>query len=52
MEDAVATGAQVIATANPGCMMQLELGAREVGLDVHVCHVVDLLDQAYQQEDA
>lgn len=52
MEDAVATGAQIIATANPGCMMQLELGAREAGLDVHVCHVVDLLDQAYQQEGA
>ena len=48
LEDAAATGAQIIATANPGCTLQLELGAREAGLPVRVCHVVDLLDEAYQ----
>lgn len=50
LEDALETGAQVIATANPGCMIQLELGAREAGAAITVCHVVDLLDQAYGQE--
>ena len=52
LEDAVATGAEIIATANPGCMMQLELGARESGANITVCHVVDLWDQAYRREDA
>ncbi len=47
MEDAATTCAEVIATANPGCMLQLELGVREAGLQARVCHVVDLLDQAY-----
>ena len=50
LEEAVATGAGTIATANPGCMVQLALGAREVGLPLRVCHVVDLLDEAYQRE--
>ena len=45
------TGAEIIATANPGCMLQLESGARERGLDVRVVHVVELLDEAYSAED-
>ena len=43
-----ATGAQIIATGNPGCMMQIALGARERGLDIDVVHPVELLDQAYR----
>ncbi|MBM3941615.1 MAG: 4Fe-4S dicluster domain-containing protein [SAR202 cluster bacterium] len=42
-----ATGAEVVATANPGCMMQLEQGLRRRGSAVRVCHVVDLLDEGY-----
>lgn len=41
------TGAQVIATANPGCMLQLEAGIRRFGGAVRVAHVVELLDEAY-----
>jgi len=52
LEDAIATGAKIIATANPGCMMQMELGANQAGVAIKVCHVVDLLDEAYRQEDA
>lgn len=50
LEDAIATGTKIIATANPGCMMQLELGARVACVDIKVCHVVDLLDEAYRGE--
>lgn len=50
MEEAAATGAVTIATANPGCMVQLALGAKEAGMAVRVCHVVDLLDEAYRRE--
>ncbi len=46
MDDVAATGATTIATANPGCMMQLESGARLRGMDTRVVHVIELLDEA------
>lgn len=52
MENVIATHADVVATANPGCMLQLVKGLRERGLARRVCHVVDLLDEAYRQEDS
>jgi len=42
------TKAHVVATANPGCMLQLEAGARLYGTGQRVAHVVQLLDEAYQ----
>jgi glycolate oxidase iron-sulfur subunit len=42
------TKAHVIATANPGCMLQLEAGARLYGSGQRVVHVVQLLDEAYR----
>ncbi|HTA42344.1 MAG TPA: heterodisulfide reductase-related iron-sulfur binding cluster [Bryobacteraceae bacterium] len=39
--------AQIIATANPGCMIQLEAGVRKWGRGERVAHVVELLDEAY-----
>ncbi|MDO8616513.1 MAG: heterodisulfide reductase-related iron-sulfur binding cluster [Dehalococcoidia bacterium] len=48
MRAIAATGAAVIATANPGCMSQLEAGARRHGLRVRVAHAVELLDEAYR----
>lgn len=46
MRDVTATGASTIATANPGCMMQLEAGCRERGVRADVVHVIELLDEA------
>jgi glycolate oxidase iron-sulfur subunit len=37
----------VIATANPGCMLQLEAGVRRAGGNQRVLHVIELLDEAY-----
>lgn len=48
MQNIITSGATVIATGNPGCMMQIALGARERGLDLRVVHPVQLLDEAYQ----
>jgi glycolate oxidase iron-sulfur subunit len=48
MQNVIASGASVIATGNPGCMMQIALGARERGLDLRVVHPVQLLDEAYR----
>lgn len=48
MQNIIASGANVIATGNPGCMMQISLGARERGLDLKIMHPVQLLDEAYR----
>jgi len=48
MQAANATGAEVIATANPGCMLQLRAGAKLHGRGQRVAHVVELLDEAYR----
>ena len=47
MREIAATGASIIATANPGCMAQLEAGLRRHRLPGRVVHVVELLDEAY-----
>ena len=47
MEAVEATGAEVIATANPGCILQLQAGVRARGKGQRVVHVVELLDEAY-----
>ena len=44
------TGADVIATANPGCVLQLQYGAQRGGLPIGVKYVTDLLDEAYRLE--
>jgi glycolate oxidase iron-sulfur subunit len=43
-----ATKAQTLATGNPGCQMQIGAGALLAGMDLKVCHPVELLDEAYQ----
>ncbi|MBV9228489.1 MAG: 4Fe-4S dicluster domain-containing protein [Chloroflexi bacterium] len=48
MNNIVATGANIIATGNPGCMMQIAMGVRERGLPMKVLHLVELLDEAYR----
>ncbi|MGE0060206.1 MAG: (Fe-S)-binding protein [Dehalococcoidia bacterium] len=52
MDDVMQTGCGVIATANPGCMLQLDLGVRLRDGTQEVVHVVELLDRAYQAEDS
>lgn len=52
MDDIATTGADVIVTANPGCMMQLDAGARGRGTGQRVMHTVDVLAAAYRAEDA
>jgi glycolate oxidase iron-sulfur subunit len=47
MKSVNATDAGIIATANPGCMLQLEAGVRAHGKQQKVMHVVELLDLAY-----
>ncbi|HZP26274.1 MAG TPA: heterodisulfide reductase-related iron-sulfur binding cluster [Dehalococcoidia bacterium] len=48
MAEVSETSAQIIATSNPGCILQLEAGLKRQGRRGRVFHVVELLDQAYQ----
>jgi glycolate oxidase iron-sulfur subunit len=43
------TGADVIATANPGCLLQLQAGVRLHGKSQRVVHVIEILDEAYEK---
>lgn len=46
MQRVCAAGARILVTANPGCLLQMRLGARRAGLDLEVLHIADLLDRA------
>jgi glycolate oxidase iron-sulfur subunit len=48
MKSVNATRAAIIATANPGCMLQLQAGVRLHGSSQRVMHVVELLDLSYK----
>jgi glycolate oxidase iron-sulfur subunit len=45
------TGARVVASANPGCTMQISAGLRARGRNVEVLHPVELLARAYAGAD-
>lgn len=47
IENIRASGAQLIATANPGCIMQIGAGTLIAGLETGVAHPIDLIDAAY-----
>ncbi len=48
MDDVQTTSADILATANVGCMLQLRAGVKERGLKMRVAHVIELLDEAYR----
>jgi len=41
------TGAAVVASGNPGCLLQLSQGIRSRGLPMTAVHPIELLDRAY-----
>jgi glycolate oxidase iron-sulfur subunit len=48
----LATGAEAVVTANPGCILQIQQGLREHGREVTVLHLVEVLDRASSAEGA
>lgn len=46
-----ATQAEIIASGCPGCQMQLNVGIHRHGLKVKVVHPIEMLDQAYNNEE-
>lgn len=44
MENIKKTGADIVLTANPGCLLQLSFGVKDNNLPMEVKHIVELLD--------
>ncbi len=42
VENILATGAEVVVTGNPGCMLQIQKGLKERGADVQVKHLTQI----------
>jgi glycolate oxidase iron-sulfur subunit len=49
IQHALATGAEVIATGNPGCAVQMTGELYRRGKPVQVRYIVELLDEAYRR---
>jgi len=43
------TGAGIVATANPGCLLQIINGARDAGIPLRIVHPITLLAEAYRR---
>jgi glycolate oxidase iron-sulfur subunit len=52
IENIRASGATVVATANPGCQLQVARGLVAVGAPVEVLHPVSILAKAYRNESS
>ncbi len=48
LENVTATKAKLLATGNPGCHMQIGAGAMLEGIELKVCHPVEVLDAFYR----
>jgi glycolate oxidase iron-sulfur subunit len=48
MKHIAATGAQVVATGNTGCIGQLRYGTKKFGVDLEILHPITLLARAYR----
>ena len=46
MENVLATGTDCVVAANPGCLLQLNLGLKQHGREPRAVHIVDLLDES------
>jgi glycolate oxidase iron-sulfur subunit len=47
MKHLAAVNPDVIATGNPGCLIQISTGAKQHGLTAAVVHPIELLHRAY-----
>ena len=51
MEHIAEANAEVVATGNPGCVLQLQLGIQKQNLPMKVMHPIELLDYSYRRVD-
>ncbi|MGH2350214.1 MAG: heterodisulfide reductase-related iron-sulfur binding cluster, partial [Chloroflexota bacterium] len=49
MEHVLATGTDCVVAANPGCLLQLNVGLKQRGRQPSAVHIVDILDESIQK---
>jgi glycolate oxidase iron-sulfur subunit len=52
VENILKTGAQIVVTTNPGCILQLRAGLKKAGSRVEVLHIADFLARALGETGA
>ena len=50
LEQSATRTPNILVTANPGCQMQIQSGARMAGMNLRVLHIVELIDESYDRE--
>ena len=51
VDNIAATGADIVVSANPGCLIQIRSGLVDRGARTRAVHLADILDAAYRTED-
>lgn len=46
IENILRSGAQIVVTSNPGCLLQIQAGLRKAKSPIQVLHIADFLDRA------
>jgi glycolate oxidase iron-sulfur subunit len=46
VRNVLATGADVVVSANPGCLLQMKTSMRKLGTEIPALHIIELLDAA------
>ena len=52
LKNILATGADVVVSANAGCTLQIASQLKRAGREIPVLHPMELLDRAYQGPDS
>ena len=52
VENILKTGAQIVVTTNPGCILQIRAGLKKAGARVEVLHLADYLSRAVDEKVA
>jgi glycolate oxidase iron-sulfur subunit len=50
LDNILGTGAQIVLTANAGCLLQIQREVRQAGLELQVMHPMELMDLSYRGE--